>query len=65
MKEYVFNSLSKIKGADSFELLVNDEGVEVLIKDEKGVVVGTHMWHGLSNYGVAELLNCLDEYFDE
>lgn len=64
MKEYVFESLDRIKGAEGFELLVFDEGVKVFVKDGNDVVIGTHMWNGLTNYGVMELLNCLDEYFD-
>lgn len=65
MKEYLFESLDRVKGLNDYELLVCDEGVKLFLRDSKGVVIGTQVWCGLTNYGVYELLDCLDEYFDK
>lgn len=64
MRDYVFESLDRISGAESYELVVDGEGVKVVVMKSDG---GESVWRwaGLTNYGVMELLNCLDEYFDE
>lgn len=64
MRDYVFESLDRIDGAESYELVVDGEGVKVVVMKNDG---DEHVWRwcGLTNYGVMELLNYLDEYFDE
>ena len=64
MRDYVFESLDRIDGAESYELVVDGGGVKVVVMKNDG---DEHVWRwcGLTNYGVMELLNYLDEYFDE
>lgn len=63
-ENYVFEGLDRIDGAESYVLTVDDDGVKVEIMKKDG---GSSVWRwaGLTNYGIMELLNCLDEYFDE
>ena len=63
MRDYVFESLDRIDGAESYELVVDGEGVKVVVMNNDGSE-NVWRWCGLTNYGVMELLNCLDEYFD-
>lgn len=64
MRDYVFESLDSFVGAESYELVVDGEGVKVVVMKSDGSE-SVWRWAGLTNYGVMELLNCLDEYFDK
>ena len=64
MRDYVFESLDRIEGAESFELIVDGEGVKVVVMKNDGSE-SISRWCGLTSRGVMELLDCLNEYFDE